>query len=90
LPRRPISTALPRKSAQVSPIAETARPNAVIAAPKTATGRIPMLSASRPITMPPSPVPSQTSDAANATTDRSVSSEAAIGFSPMTTMSGAP
>jgi hypothetical protein len=35
-------------------------------------------------------VPSQTSDAAKATTDRSASREAAIGFSPTTTMSGAP
>ena len=40
--------------------------------------------------MPPRPVPSQTSEAANATTDRSVPSDAAIGFSPTTTISGAP
>ena len=34
LPRKPIRTALPSTSAQVWPIAETARPSAVIAAPK--------------------------------------------------------
>ena len=36
------------------------------------------------------PVPTQTSAAASATTERSVPSAAAIGFSPTTTISGAP
>ncbi len=56
-------------------MAETANPNAVIEAPKIAIGRIPTRSAMRPIMMPPRPVPNQISEAANATTDRSVQSD---------------
>ena len=40
--------------------------------------------------MPPLPVPTQTRAAASATTERSLPSAIAIGFSPTTTISGAP
>ena len=82
--------ACPRKSAQTRPVVETAKPSAVIKAPKTTVGLTPIRSASQPMTMPPIPVPTQTSAPANATTDRSVPREAVIGLSPTTTSSGAP
>ena len=53
-------------------------------------GRTPTRSATQPITTPPAPVPTQTKAPAKATTERSLSSAAAIGLSPTTTTSGAP
>src|SRR5579875_2910675 len=77
-------------SASAVPPAETTRPSAVITAPNITMRRTPMRSAIQPITMPPVPVPTQTSAAAKAMTERSLASEAAIGLSPTTTASGAP
>ena len=69
---------------------EIASPAAIITVPMLAVRRMPMRSASQPIRMPPTPVPTQTSAPASATTERSVPSASWIGFSPTTTSSGEP
>jgi hypothetical protein len=58
--------------------------------PKITVQRIPIRSAIRPAAIPPRPVPIQVSAPASATADRSVPSEAAIGFRPTTMTSGEP
>ena len=77
-------------SAQMLPVEDSARPAAIMTAPMDAVKRMPIRSASQPIMMPPRPVPTHTSAPASATTERSVPSESWMGFSPTTTMSGAP
>ena len=52
--------------------------------------RMPMRSATWPMTMPPAPVPSQVSAPASATTWRAVPRSSVIGFSPTTASSGEP
>ena len=72
------------------PIADTASPAAIITAPKITMRRMPMRSASQPIRMPPSPVPTQVSAAASEVISRIVPRPAVIGFSPTTISSGEP
>jgi len=69
---------------------EIARPAAIATAPMATTARMPIRSASQPIGMPPSPVPTQTREPARAITDRSVPRSAWIGFMPTTINSGDP
>ncbi len=85
-----MNTPWPTYSAQTLPEADRARPAAVEIAPRLVVARMPMRSATQPISMPPRPVPTQTSAPASAMTERSDASVAWIGFSPTTTSRGAP
>jgi len=59
-------------------------------APKATVARTPIRSASQPIRMPPAPVPTQASEPASTSTERSVPSASSIGFRPTTISSGEP
>src|SRR5271166_5447967 len=70
--------ACPRTSAQTWPVVETAKPRAAIRAPKTTVDLTPMRSATQPMTMPPIPVPTQTSAPARATITASLGTDRSI------------
>ena len=72
------------------PLAETARPSAIITVPKITVKRMLVRSATQPIRMPPAPVPSQVRAPASATIWRAVPRSSVIGFKPTTTNSGEP
>src|SRR3954447_5190842 len=59
-------------------------------APKITVQRMPYQSASRPITTPPTEVPTQASEAASDGAERTPPKSAAIGFNPTTVIHIAP
>jgi hypothetical protein len=62
----------------------------MLTAPIAVTQRMPMRSASQPISMPPSPAPIQPAELASATAERDAPRSAAIGFNATTMISGEP
>src|SRR5580692_8511924 len=72
------------------PRVDSNSPTAIITAPPMTVQRTPTRSATRPMTMPPSPAPTQTSAPASAGIERSPLTSAAMFFSATTVIHGAP
>src|SRR6476646_2258425 len=89
-PIKPIKSPCPTHKGQGGPSVETARPRPIISAPQMTVHRVPTLSASRPIKMPPTPEPSQASALASAGMERMPLTSAAISLSATTVIHAAP
>jgi len=72
------------------PSVDNASPVAIMMAPPMTVQRTPTRSAMRPMRMPPTPEPSQTSAPASAGIERSPLTSAAMALSPTTVIQGAP
>ena len=89
-PIRPMNSPWPIHSGQGGPKVDSARPAAIISAPNITVQRVPTRSAMRPITMPPTPEPSQASAEASAGIERVPPTSAAMSFSATAVIQAAP
>src|SRR5262245_47413546 len=89
-PIKPMKSPCPTHKGQGAPSVEIARPTPIISAPQTTVHRVPTLSASRPIKMPPTPEPSQASALASAGMERMPSTSAAMSLSATAVVHAAP
>src|SRR4029079_3721836 len=89
-PIRPMKSPCPIHKGQGAPSVEIARPRPVISAPQMTVHRVPTLSASRPIKMPPTPEPSQTSAVASAGMERMPLTSAAMSLSATAAIHATP
>jgi hypothetical protein len=80
----------PIHSGHGGPRVDNASPTPIISEPKSTVQRVPMRSATRPITMPPMPPPSQASALASAGIERVPPTSAAMSFSATAVIQAAP
>src|SRR5512144_32213 len=79
-PIKPMKSPCPTHKGHGGPSVEIERPRPIISAPQTTVHRVPTLSASRPIKIPPTPEPSQASALASAGMERMPLTSAAMSF----------
>src|SRR5262245_49759687 len=89
-PINPIKSPCPTHKGQGGPSIESVSPIPISRAPKMTVQRVPTLSASRPISMPPTPEPNQASALASAGIERIPSTSAAISFRATAVIHAAP
>src|SRR5512134_2916851 len=89
-PINPMKSPCPIHNGQGAPSVEIARPRPIISAPQMTVHRVPTLSASRPIKMPPKPEPSQASALASAGMERMPLTSAAMSLSATAVIHAAP
>src|SRR5262245_6967804 len=89
-PIKPIKSPCPIHKGQGGPSVEIVRPIPIMRAPKMTVQRVPTLSASRPIRMPPTPEPNQASALASAGIERVPSTSAAMSFRATAVIHAAP
>src|SRR4051794_34287275 len=89
-PIRPMNSPWPIQSGQGGPKVEIARPRPIIIEPKITVQRVPIRSAMRDMTMPPTPEPSHASALASAGTERTPPTSPAMSLSATAVIQAAP
>src|SRR5258707_5117586 len=89
-PIRPMNNPCPIHNGQGGPKVEIVRPTPIINEPQMTVQRVPILSAIRPIKMPPMPEPSQASALASAGIERTPFTSAAMSLSATAVIHAAP
>src|SRR5450631_1941164 len=89
-PIRPMNSPCPIHSGQDGPRVDSVNPTPIISAPNITVQRVPMRSAIRPITIPPTPEPSQASALASAGIERVPPTSAAMSLSATAVIQAAP
>src|SRR5512146_3266291 len=89
-PIRPMNSPCPIHNGQGGPKVDSDRPMAIMNAPDIPVQRVPIRSAMRPITMPPTPEPSQASAEASAGIERVPPTSAAMSLSATAVIHAAP
>src|SRR4051794_18523115 len=89
-PIRPMNSPWPIHSGQGGPRVEIVSPSPIIVEPAITVQRVPTRSATRDMTMPPTPEPSHASALASAGTERAPPTSAAMSFSATAVIHAAP
>src|SRR4029079_4440007 len=89
-PIKPIKRPCPIHKGHGGPSVEITRPRPIISAPQMTVQRVPTLSASRPIKIPPTPEPSHASALASAGMERMPLTSAAMSLSATAVIHAAP
>src|SRR5438270_1083173 len=90
IPNKPMNSPWPIHSGQGGPNVEIVRPRPIINEPKITVHRVPIRSAIRDMTMPPTPEPSQASALASAGTERNPPTSPAMSLSATAVIQAAP